>query len=533
MNILSMLSFTNFILFVRGALYSFGHIRKSKLALPFMLVFTSLAIWCFGDTFFYTAPTIANAIFWYKLAGIGWVTFPATALHFFLLLTKFINKSKQKKIIIAIYIIPIIFLTKNIFSSKLLLAVTIIKNPAGFGWTDIGSNDLWFWSYSAYLITFIVYGLLLVYKWGKLSPYFSEKRQAWTLLIVSSITLIIGVYTDILAPTIGIRLPPISNIIIVLLAVTGFVAIQRYNLFSDANTVTAETILNTIKDPVLVFDANYKIIKINKATTDLLGYTFKQIEHKELSYILANSDYDEFKKKLFLSNKPFKYQEATLLTSDCRLISTIYSTSVAKNKYNEFLGYIITFKDITDRKAIENQLRISNYKYKKLVFNLFKAANYDLLTGLPNRRVFFSKLSKLANSYKRHKQDFVVIYMDLNGFKQINDNYGHDIGDYILKTAANRLKDCIKKPEILSRLGGDEFVILIPNSPSKLIIDDKINMIRKNFEANIKVGEKSLNIGISIGYSTFAICNENINTLVKTADSKMYSDKLKNKNIRV
>lgn len=533
MNILSILSFTNFILFVIGALYIVEHIHKSRLALPLMLALISLAIWCLGDTFLYIAPDKNIALFWYRFTSIGWVTFPAFALHFFVLLTKSANKLKYRRAIVLIYIIPVLLLIENNFNGDSLLLIDIVQSSSGLGWTIVNSiNNLGVWLYTSYLAIYIICGLILVHKWGKLSSYFSEKQKSLFLIIACSIALCLGIYTDIISPIIDNFFPPIANITVIILFLSGIIIVNRYNLLYDANTVTAETILKNIKDPLIIFDVNFNIIKINQATTDLLGYKIEDIKNKELVYILANHKFNHQRAKILCENKVLRNMETNLLTADSKIVNAIYSASVIENKHGEFLGYILTFRDITNIKAIEFQLKNSNYKYKKLVSELYKAANYDLLTGLPNRRIFFSKLDNLIDIYNSSKKDFAVIYMDLNGFKKINDTYGHNIGDYVLVDATNRLKKCTKRNEILSRIGGDEFVIIIPNSSSKEVIDNRVNLIKRTFLKKIKLGKNVLDIGISIGYSIFSESDENIDILVKNADTAMYNDKIKNKNNR-
>lgn len=534
MNILSILSFTNFILFVIGALYSLEHIRKSRLALPLILSFIVLAIWCLGDTFLYVASDKNSALFWYRFTSIGWITLPAFLLHFFILLTKSANKLKHRRDIILIYVIPLILLIENIRNGKSLLLVDIVQSSIGLGWTIINSgNNLGVWIYTFYLSIYIICGLMLVDKWGKTSSYSSEKQKSLFLISSCSLSLIFGIYTDIISPLMGNFFPPIANITIIVFIFGSIVTIDRYNLLYDANIIAAQTILNSIKDPVIVFDINFKIKKINRAANDLLGYRFEDIKNKDFTYILADHKYNERDAEIFLEAKILRNREINLVAADSKIVNTIYSASVAENKHGEFLGYILAFRDITTRKTIEYELQNSNHKYKKLVSELCSAANYDSLTGLPNRRMFFNKLNNMANIYEKSNHDFVVLYMDLNGFKKINDTYGHDIGDYVLVKAASKLKKCIKNHEMLSRIGGDEFVIIMPNPSSKELLDNKIDLIRRTFLKKIKLNNIFFDISISIGYSMFSDSSENIDLLVKNADNAMYQDKLKNRTNRI
>lgn len=164
---------------------------------------------------------------------------------------------------------------------------------------------------------------------------------------------------------------------------------------------------------------------------------------------------------------------------------------------------------------------------------LNQMANYDVLTGLVNRRFFFESVKHALSRAKRNKSGGAVLYFDLDGFKAVNDNFGHEAGDQVLKETALRLAQSVRENDILGRLGGDEFALLIedtnqPIDNSCLIADKIIQRIGESYEYE----GQSLHIGVSIGIAIFDHDHKvNVKTVVSNADHAMYQAKLAGKGV--
>ncbi len=194
------------------------------------------------------------------------------------------------------------------------------------------------------------------------------------------------------------------------------------------------------------------------------------------------------------------------------------------------IGKLVHDNQLYERFLLQQSLK-SLYKEKQVeAERLAYFANHDALTGLPNRRFVEKKLNKVLANIREEKKTIVVIFIDLNGFKSINDTYGHDAGDEVLKVTSNRLKYCIRDSDWLVRLGGDEFLIsLIIKNDECMMIGRTLNLIRKNIARPILYGSKELFVSASIGVAKSSKDGRQLDELITVADKRMYDDKISQK----
>lgn len=180
--------------------------------------------------------------------------------------------------------------------------------------------------------------------------------------------------------------------------------------------------------------------------------------------------------------------------------------------------------------SLEQKVKEKTHELQQANEHLKHIAGHDSLTELPNRRLFSELLKQELNRAERHKYKLALLYMDLNGFKNINDQYGHDIGDEVLVNVTKRLKASLRKEDLIARLGGDEFTICYSNI--KNISDVKVlcKILNDKMAQPIYIRGKPCHVGLSIGVSIFPDHGNNCQTLLKIADAAMYQVKNKNKN---
>ena len=177
----------------------------------------------------------------------------------------------------------------------------------------------------------------------------------------------------------------------------------------------------------------------------------------------------------------------------------------------EILGIIVISKDVSEFKRAEGLLA--------------KSANTDALTNIPNRLYLENKLEELTQNHFRDSDRFALLFCDLNGFKQVNDQLGHAIGDKILKQAAHRLQNNTRQEDIIARYGGDEFVILMNPLKSLDVVDVVKEKIARSFCQPFEISGHFMKVGVSIGVSIYPDDATTVAELMQTADKRMYKNK--------
>lgn len=152
-------------------------------------------------------------------------------------------------------------------------------------------------------------------------------------------------------------------------------------------------------------------------------------------------------------------------------------------------------------------------------------SNHDSLTNLPNRSFFYSYIQKVFESTNITKNSVTLYFMDLNGFKKINDVYGHEMGDILLFQVAKRLRLSFRDGDFIARLAGDEFTAVISHRTDDEIVNNLLLRIQQEFEKPFSIKNIELNCSISIGTATYPKDANNAESLLTLADNKMYENK--------
>ncbi len=171
-------------------------------------------------------------------------------------------------------------------------------------------------------------------------------------------------------------------------------------------------------------------------------------------------------------------------------------------------GAVVVHTNITQRKALEQQLA--------------QLAHRDSLTGLASRAFFLAHAEHLLTLAERGKRTMHLIYLDLNGFKPVNDTYGHAVGDYLLVKVAERFKRRVRESDLLARLGGDEFVALVEDTTDAVTIGCRY---LSTLEPPFKLEDREVRVGASVGVAAFPQDGRKIQDLLHVADELMYQAK--------
>jgi len=154
-------------------------------------------------------------------------------------------------------------------------------------------------------------------------------------------------------------------------------------------------------------------------------------------------------------------------------------------------------------------------------------AREDSLTALPNRRWIDEKLSQTLAETQRSGEQFALIMLDINDFKQVNDRYGHSAGDKVLTELGRRLRQAVRESDFAGRLGGDEFIILARQVETDEPLVQMVERIRQQLNGAMSLNGDNVDIGVSIGSAVFPADGGDPDTLLGTADTRMYQDKNK------
>ena len=157
-------------------------------------------------------------------------------------------------------------------------------------------------------------------------------------------------------------------------------------------------------------------------------------------------------------------------------------------------------------------------------------AYHDQLTGLPNRDSFVDKINNLMAKAEHEDNKIAVLFLDIDDFKSVNDNYGHDTGDKLLEGTAQRLRKSLRKKDIVSRMGGDEFAIAVADIDTENELNKVADRVLAGFDSPISVEDKKFSISVSLGVSLYPDDGSHLEELIKKADYAMYKAKNENKN---
>jgi diguanylate cyclase (GGDEF)-like protein len=200
-----------------------------------------------------------------------------------------------------------------------------------------------------------------------------------------------------------------------------------------------------------------------------------------------------------------------LIRRDGRECAIEDSAAPIRDRNGEMAGAVIVFHDVN--MATARMLEMAH------------RAHHDVLTDLPNRTTLNDRLAQAISLARRNHNQLAVLFLDLDGFKNINDSLGHAIGDKLLQSVAGRLLACVRKSDTVSRMGGDEFVILLPLVAHAADAAVSATKIIASVKRVHNIGERRLSINVSIGISTFPESGEDGETLIVNADSAMYHAK--------
>lgn len=289
-------------------------------------------------------------------------------------------------------------------------------------------------------------------------------------------------------------------------------------------------ILNYVNEGIIITDDKLNILFWNAQMESLTDIKQKKALNSNLCEVLPSLNKNYFKVAInSVMEKGYKYFFCSSIHKG--LISDTRNLNVRVNKFEKHNTkyLIIECIDVTSQmlrvnqlKEYSNELYLLNKELKEKEKEIEKLAYYDQLTGLVNRTLFDDVAKKFLEKAKRNNSKIGLMFIDVDQFKEINDMYGHKVGDKTIVEIANLLVENTRKCDIVSRYGGDEFLILLPDikhySDYKIIASRIANANKKiNISDDIEI-----KISLSIGVSFYPKDGDNIDDLILKADKAMY-----------
>ncbi len=273
---------------------------------------------------------------------------------------------------------------------------------------------------------------------------------------------------------------------------------EKLKIFND--TVPAGILIIRVQDGQFIYS--------NRFFHETLGSDGEQILGSSLDDFFVDAEDRQNLMLEFVENDEVRNFELRLRHKDGGIVWGLASISSMPIEDEDLL--LFAFIDVTPLKEAEAKIEA--------------LANFDTLTGLPSRHLFSDRLEKAMARAERAETEMAVLFIDLDGFKAVNDTMGHEAGDLVLKEVASRLRVCVRKPDTVTRLGGDEFIVIIEhqNTANARKVGERIV---NNLGRPIQVPEGEANIGASIGVAFFPSNGKTENELLKAADKAMYKIK--------
>ncbi len=278
----------------------------------------------------------------------------------------------------------------------------------------------------------------------------------------------------------------------------------------------AETYLAIARTIIVALDADARITLINNEGCTLLGYRRSTLLGESwLDLVVPEDERTKFgyiHRKLMAGAedraKPF---ESAVLTRDGRRRLVDWRSAIIRNDDGEVGGVLISGVDITERVAAEQEIR--------------HLATHDPVTGLHNRHFLLDQFAGAIARARRHDTLLAVLFVDLDGFKRINDDHGHPAGDRLLAEVGRRIASCVRATDTVTRFGGDEFVVVLEDLGNRQAAPHLAQVIGERLSEPIDVGRGQIRIGASIGVALFPDHGDTPETLLRAADAAMYEAK--------
>lgn len=288
---------------------------------------------------------------------------------------------------------------------------------------------------------------------------------------------------------------------------------------NELQLALAASVYQQVHEGILITNVEGRIVDVNDAFTRITGYTKDEVVGQSPRLLKSGRHDSNFYNLLWaeLEREGVWTGEIWNKRKNGEIYPELITISAVKDGSGNRQHYVGLFADITSLKEHEHQLE--------------KIAHFDTLTGLPNRFLFNDRLRVAMHRAKRHQIQLALLFIDLDGFKEVNDTFGHDVGDRLLVKLSNRVNELLREEDTFARLGGDEFTIVLPGITAEIDLKNVLDRILTSIAQPINVNDITLHVSGSIGVALYPDQDDvDADQLIRHADQAMYTAKLSGKN---
>ena len=300
-------------------------------------------------------------------------------------------------------------------------------------------------------------------------------------------------------------------------SIEDFTEQEALKLFGSQKNAHLEALMSSVPDGIVTFRADGTLEAWNLALEKLFGYSAQELQGSNITKLLFQQQYQPIFAHRLLEHL-WQHKREHLEVFGLKKDGNLLHLEIAVNSVNHANPplFLAVIHDVSARKKAEADLH--------------QMARYDSLTHLPNRDLYLERLQAELSRAHRYQKLLAVMFLDLDDFKQVNDNFGHLVGDLLLQEVSNRLSQQIRETDIVARFGGDEFTFVITDLTSTESAHTIANKILEAFHQPFSLKGREFFIKASIGISLYPIHSHDPHTLLRYADAAMYRAKFQGHN---
>lgn len=478
----------------------------SPVSRSYLILMLTVSVWLFSIALVCAAPQDDIAMRWARVTTLGLTLIPAAMFHFVTL--ALLAQERKKQQIAAAWISSSFFFALSLGTDYPLQGV--YRYPWGY-YPNFGPMSTLYLVYFSVILAIVITRLVIENRAASHgSVRWLRARGLLLVIVIAHIAVVdfVGMF--------GVPLPPVGGAFLIAATALAAGVFWRFRLLDVTPAFAVSTIVDTMSDALLIADPEGVVRHSNAAAARLFGIPQDILEGREVAAVLPSTELTGNIQALF-DGGGVKTRETGFESPSLGHRTLSISETPLRDRIARPIAIVYTVQDITEQKHHDDYLD--------------QLAHRDPLTRLPNRLLLRDRMQQGMAQSRRHGTEMAVCYLDLDGFKNVNDRFGHVAGDQVLIEVSRRLLNAVRDGDTVARLGGDEFVVLLQGLASYEEVEEAIGRLLQTISKPYRIGsEETSGISASIGATQFPSDSSDLDTLLRNADHAMYSAKQAGKN---